>query len=171
MAFPPNLRKSQISQFFFPTNRKNHNNNRTTTKPNFAICAQEPPTHEHAMDGDDAAAAVARMAAKPALKKKLPLHNGQGDVKKKKALKWDEVAIEEHDQLRGTRMKVRHEPTGSFVRSKRWMGDCGNSSMWDQHHRGWLCLLVVHCRSGALLMLLLLLLGYFCVLLHLFEMA
>ena len=55
---------------------------------------------------------------KPALKKH-PLHSGDdtsgdnkavgvdGQKKKKKALKWDGEAIEEHDLLRGTRMKVR----------------------------------------------------------------
>ena len=45
---------------------------------------------------------------KPALKKK------NSDRKPKKALKWDEVAIEEHDQLRGTRMKIE-EPNTPYV--------------------------------------------------------
>lgn len=42
---------------------------------------------------------------KPALKK-----NPTSD-KEKKHLKWDEVAIEEHDQLRGTRMKIEEPNT------------------------------------------------------------
>ena len=49
-------------------------------------------------------------AVKPALKKK---HVGD-KPKNKKALKWDEVAIEEHDQLRGKRMKIE-EPNTPYV--------------------------------------------------------
>lgn len=40
-------------------------------------------------------------AVKPALK------HDRSQKKKKKDLKWDEEVIAEHDQLRGTRMKVR----------------------------------------------------------------
>ena len=72
------------------------------------------------MDDDCAIEEEARkVAAKPALKKH-PLHNavdgnatptdvaGGEDARKKKGhLKWDEEVIAEHDQLRGTRMKVR----------------------------------------------------------------
>ena len=49
---------------------------------------------------------------KPALKK-----DASGDAanqKKDKHLKWDEKAIEEHDQLRGTRMKI-DEPNTPFA--------------------------------------------------------
>jgi hypothetical protein len=72
-----------------------------------------------AMDDDCAIEEAARkVAAKPALKKH-PLHNavdgtatptdaaGEDARKKKGHLKWDEEVIAEHDQLRGTRMKVR----------------------------------------------------------------
>lgn len=45
---------------------------------------------------------------KPALKK---VHSSS---KEKKELKWDEEAIEEHDQLRGTRMKIE-EPNTPFA--------------------------------------------------------
>lgn len=47
---------------------------------------------------------------KPALKKK----NQRSGAKPKKALKWDEVAIEEHDLLRGTRMKI-DEPNTPYT--------------------------------------------------------
>ena len=47
---------------------------------------------------------------KPALKKKNP----RTAPKEKKALKWDEVAIEEHDLLRGTRMKI-DEPNTPYI--------------------------------------------------------
>ena len=70
------------------------------------------------MDDDCAIEEAARkVAAKPALKKH-PLHNavdgsetptdaaGEDARKKKGHLKWDEEVIAEHDQLRGTRMKV-----------------------------------------------------------------
>lgn len=43
--------------------------------------------------------------AKPALKK------AQKREKEKKHLKWDEEVIEEHDQLRGTRMKIEEPNT------------------------------------------------------------
>lgn len=52
----------------------------------------------------------AEKTVKPALKKK----SARTDGKPKKALKWDEVAIEEHDQLRGTRMKIE-EPNTPYV--------------------------------------------------------
>jgi protein phosphatase inhibitor 2 len=47
---------------------------------------------------------------KPALKKKTQRTGQQA----KKALKWDEVAIEEHDLLRGTRMKI-DEPNTPYI--------------------------------------------------------
>lgn len=71
---------------------------------------------DHAIDD-----AARKIAAKPALKKHH-LHNytgpsdgndtptdsvGEDSRKKKGHLKWDEEVIAEHDQLRGTRMKVR----------------------------------------------------------------
>lgn len=43
---------------------------------------------------------------KPALKKNLSGKVPAPSKKPKKGLKWDEEAIAEHDQLRGTRMKV-----------------------------------------------------------------
>jgi protein phosphatase inhibitor 2 len=49
---------------------------------------------------------------KPALKKK-PAPNGKADHAEKH-LKWDEEVIEEHDQLRGTRMKI-DEPNTPFT--------------------------------------------------------
>lgn len=48
--------------------------------------------------------------AKPALKKKPETSS---KPKKDKHLKWDEEVIEEHDQLRGTRMKIE-EPNTPF---------------------------------------------------------
>lgn len=53
---------------------------------------------------------VTEKLVRPALKKK----SAQSGAKGKKALKWDEVAIEEHDQLRGTRMKIE-EPNTPYV--------------------------------------------------------
>jgi protein phosphatase inhibitor 2 len=50
--------------------------------------------------------------AKPALK--APRRQKEKDSKEKKHLKWDEEAIEEHDQLRGTRMKI-DEPNTPFT--------------------------------------------------------
>jgi protein phosphatase inhibitor 2 len=47
---------------------------------------------------------------KPALKKKSP----RSEPKSKKALIWDEVAIAEHDLLRGTRMKI-DEPNTPYI--------------------------------------------------------
>jgi hypothetical protein len=53
-----------------------------------------------------------KQPVKPALKKH-PVHGADGysadhenQNKKKKELVWDEPTIEEHDKLRGTRMKV-----------------------------------------------------------------
>lgn len=52
-----------------------------------------------------------KQPVKPALKKH-PIHGADGgysadhEHKKKKELVWDEPTIEEHDKLRGTRMKV-----------------------------------------------------------------
>jgi protein phosphatase inhibitor 2 len=53
---------------------------------------------------------------KPALKKKkTPPVQGQGKPGlEKKHLKWDEEVIEEHDQLRGTRMKI-DEPNTPYT--------------------------------------------------------
>jgi len=49
---------------------------------------------------------------KPALKKDP--RKQKTEKKQKKHLKWDEVAIEEHDQLRGTRMKI-DEPNTPYT--------------------------------------------------------
>ena len=64
------------------------------------------------MDESAVEEAARKVAAKPALKKH-PLHMDGGttpdgdDARRKKGhLKWDEEVIAEHDQLRGTRMKV-----------------------------------------------------------------
>jgi len=66
---------------------------------------------------------AAKKKVKPALKK-VPVHSKDGSSaqsptgdaagKKKKELHWDEEAIEEHDQLRGTRMKIE-EPNTPFT--------------------------------------------------------
>ncbi|GAX20616.1 hypothetical protein FisN_3Hh533 [Fistulifera solaris] len=48
--------------------------------------------------------------AKPALRKKKTTHNNNKD----RHLKWDEAAIEEHDLLRGTRMKIE-EPNTPYM--------------------------------------------------------
>jgi protein phosphatase inhibitor 2 len=50
---------------------------------------------------------------KPALKKKPVPQQGKPGVEKKH-LKWDEEVIEEHDQLRGTRMKI-DEPNTPYT--------------------------------------------------------
>jgi hypothetical protein len=52
-----------------------------------------------------------RRRVKPALKKKPA--PSKPDLEKKH-LKWDEEAIEEHDQLRGTRMKI-DEPNTPYT--------------------------------------------------------
>lgn len=52
-----------------------------------------------------------RAAAKPALKKEPAQHHSSAE---KKHLKWDEKAIEEHDLLRGTRMKI-DEPNTPYT--------------------------------------------------------
>ena len=49
-------------------------------------------------------------AAKPALKKETVQQQQHGSADKKH-LKWDEKAIEEHDLLRGTRMKIEEPNT------------------------------------------------------------
>eukprot|EP00538_Stauroneis_constricta_P009555 CAMPEP_0119550166 /NCGR_PEP_ID=MMETSP1352-20130426/3730_1 /TAXON_ID=265584 /ORGANISM="Stauroneis constricta, Strain CCMP1120" /LENGTH=200 /DNA_ID=CAMNT_0007595923 /DNA_START=173 /DNA_END=775 /DNA_ORIENTATION=- len=51
--------------------------------------------------------ATAALKPKPALVKGA----GKGRRKDAKELTWDEVAIEEHDQLRGTRMKIEEPNT------------------------------------------------------------
>lgn len=65
------------------------------------------------MEADTEVETSPKQPVKPALKKH-PVH-GEGYTafdhktsnKKKKGLVWDEPTIEEHDKLRGTRMKVR----------------------------------------------------------------
>lgn len=58
------------------------------------------------------AAAAAAAAVKPALKKQnKPSSSSKGESKH---LKWDEQAIEEHDLLRGTRMKI-DEPNTPYT--------------------------------------------------------
>ena len=65
------------------------------------------------MDESAVEDAARKVTAKPALKKHaLPVDGGttpDGDESRRKKghLKWDEDVIAEHDQLRGTRMKVR----------------------------------------------------------------
>ena len=55
---------------------------------------------------------------KPALTKhphyQVSTNKNKNERKKKKVLSWDEHAIEEHDQLRGTRMKI-DEPKTPFT--------------------------------------------------------
>jgi protein phosphatase inhibitor 2 len=53
---------------------------------------------------------IVPVAVKPALKKTNKHHSTK---KKKGGLKWDEAKIEEHDKLRGTRMKIE-EPNTPF---------------------------------------------------------
>ena len=65
------------------------------------------------------ATANKNMTVKPALVKTPHYQSGgsidaQAEKKKKKILSWDEHAIEEHDQLRGTRMKI-DEPKTPFT--------------------------------------------------------
>lgn len=64
------------------------------------------PDDGHASSGPD----TPSKKVKPALKKE---HNHHHD-KEKKHLKWDEEVIEEHDQLRGTRMKI-DEPNTPYT--------------------------------------------------------
>ena len=67
--------------------------------PAAAASAQESKT-----DGDTSTSPT-KKKVKPVLKKH---HNdGPDGGRPKKELKWDEEIIEEHDQLRGTRMKVK----------------------------------------------------------------
>lgn len=61
-------------------------------------------------DGDDEA--FHPIKVKPALKKVHPDHASLKS--EKKGLKWDEKAIEEHDLLRGTRMKI-DEPNTPYT--------------------------------------------------------
>lgn len=67
----------------------------------------KPSPDEHA-GGSKSPASGSSIQAKPALKK---VHKRD---KQKKHLKWDEEAIEEHDQLRGTRMKI-DEPNTPYT--------------------------------------------------------
>ncbi|CAB9515949.1 expressed unknown protein [Seminavis robusta] len=72
------------------------------------LTVEEKAAHESGLlDGHDSPTDT---KVKPALKKKNP----RSGEKPKKALKWDEVAIEEHDLLRGTRMKI-DEPNTPYV--------------------------------------------------------
>jgi hypothetical protein len=70
----------------------------------------EPASESSAHTGDGVTTPPKHV--KPALKKN-PAHSSGAKPgassarKKKKGLKWDEEVIAEHDQLRGTRMKVR----------------------------------------------------------------
>ena len=53
---------------------------------------------------------VKKRKVKPVLKKQHVEGDGPAEcAPKKKEIKWDEEVIEEHDQLRGTRQKVRHD--------------------------------------------------------------
>jgi hypothetical protein len=49
---------------------------------------------------------AADTATTPATNSTLQLSEAEGGGKEKKHVEWDEHAIEEHDLLRGTRMKV-----------------------------------------------------------------
>ena len=77
----------------------------------------EPPAEEHPDDEVDddrhspprSGTTTPSRAAKPALKKEPVLSPTE-----KKHLKWDEKAIEEHDLLRGTRMKI-DEPNTPYT--------------------------------------------------------
>lgn len=85
------------------------------------LTVEEKEAHERyvlaASDGS------AEKKVKPALKKKA-----RPNGKPKRALKWDEVAIEEHNLLRGTRMKI-DEPNTPFTHY-----DSGQESD-DSHHQ------------------------------------
>ena len=81
------------------------------------------PSAIKVIESIDANEGSAAKIVKPALKKKAPLEekttesseqDKEHDKKAKKHLKWDEEAIEEHDLLRGTRMKIE-EPDTPFA--------------------------------------------------------
>lgn len=82
----------------------------------------EPPAVERVGSGEDFHSASnsgantpsRHAAAKPALKKDHDAAAAAAADKEKKHLKWDEKAIEEHDQLRGTRMKI-DEPNTPYT--------------------------------------------------------
>ena len=80
------------------------------------LTAEEKQAHEAnilAAKAQDSA----EKKVKPALKKKAGFNaaaaagEAADDHHEKKALKWDEVAITEHDKLRGTRMKIEEPNT------------------------------------------------------------
>lgn len=82
------------------------------------LTAEEKQAHEANVLAAKAQGS-AEKKVKPALKKKTgfgttaaaPAGEAAEDHHEKKALKWDEVAITEHDKLRGTRMKIDEPDT------------------------------------------------------------
>lgn len=66
----------------------------------------------NSVSGEFTSNSVLNPQVKPALKKDDD--HESGDSKKPRHLKWDEKAIEEHDQLRGTRMKI-DEPNTPYA--------------------------------------------------------
>jgi len=81
--------------YHYHHNNNNNNNNSSTTN-----------NHKNDHKGSP------NKKVKPALKKDK--NSAQHQRKKEKQLKWDEVVIEEHDLLRGTRMKI-DEPNTPYT--------------------------------------------------------
>ena len=98
-------------------NSNNNNNNNDNNK-----------SHHHEPTTPSRAAAAAK---KPALKKEDHPHaSSSSSSSEKKHLKWDEKAIEEHDLLRGTRMKI-DEPNTPYTHY-----DSGNDEDSAAHSDG-----------------------------------
>lgn len=76
-----------------------------------------PPTDA----GEDA---ETRKKVKPVLKHPVEGDGPSGSQRKKKELKWDEEVIEEHDQLRGSRQKVRHDKNNGYSLWSAASGHC-----------------------------------------------
>lgn len=73
--------------------------------------AIDPQAASTSPSGDNSRSNTPSKKVKPALKKES---EKRGAHDKDKHLKWDEQAIEEHDQLRGTRMKI-DEPNTPYT--------------------------------------------------------
>ena len=73
--------------------------------PHFGVDADDMMADDAGADGDDEGGAGEDVDADDAMEE----NGGSKKKKAKKALKWDEHAIEEHDLLRGTRMKVSRD--------------------------------------------------------------
>ena len=95
--------------------------------PNIGVDADAMMADDAGADGDDEGEAGEDADA-------MEENGGNRKKKAKKALKWDEHAIEEHDLLRGTRMKVGRYPKicvlsflnalcGCFVVNLWWLYD------------------------------------------------